>query len=159
MIDEAPGPLGKGTEGDPRLVVEAWLAVPGPSGWRALMLKRSPESGGFWQGVSGRVEAFDASLRAAALREIREETGLATGIELFDLGRWIAFRGFTGTHYRKRSLGAILPHGTRAQDVVLSEEHVDVVLTTFDDARALIRWPENADELTSLESRVRARTR
>lgn len=122
-----------------------------------LLLRRAPGHGGFWQGVSGRVEADDASLAAAALREIREETGVAAGVSVFDLGRWIDFRGFTGTVYRKRSLGAVLPPQTTPATIALSEEHDHAGLFTFDEARAQIRWPENAEELVALERAVAAR--
>ncbi len=154
-IDEPPGTLGRGTAEEPRLVIEAWLAVPVSDGWRCLLLRRSPASGGYWQGVSGRVETFDVSLRAAALREIREETGIATGVEITDLGRFIDFRGFlSGAHFRKRSLGAILPPGVTAKSIRLSEEHDDAELLTFDDARARLRFPENVRELTTWEERL-----
>ena len=155
-IDDPPGPIGRGTADDPRLVVETWLAVPGTESWRVLMLRRAPGHGGFWQGVSGRVETFDESLRAAALREIREETGITAVVSLFDLGRWIEFQGFTRTHYRKRSLGAILPAGTAPENVILSDEHDAVDLVTFDDARTRVRWPENAEELHALEQALPA---
>ena len=136
-------------------MIEAWLAVPVADGWRCLLLRRSPASGGYWQGVSGRVEAFDLSLRAAALREIREETGIASGVELFDLGRFIDFRGFlSGAHFRKRSLGAILPAGVTADSITLSDEHDDAALQTFDEARARLRFPENVRELTIWEERL-----
>jgi len=125
--------------------------VRSPVGWRVLLLRRAPGHGGFWQGVSGRVEAEDASLAEAALREIREETGIAGGVSVFDLGRWIEFRGFTGTVYRKRSLGAVLPPGTEPGTIALSDEHDRVALFTFDEARSKIRWPENAEELVALE--------
>lgn len=138
-------------------MIEAWLAVPAPTGWMSLMLRRTPASGGFWQGVSGRVEAFDASLRAAALREIREETGIAAGVEIMDLGRWADFRGFTGTHYRKRVLGAVLPASTTEVTIALSDEHDAVRLLSFADARALTRWPGNAAELAALEAIVMGR--
>jgi 8-oxo-dGTP pyrophosphatase MutT (NUDIX family) len=138
-------------------VVETWLAVPTSEGWRVLMLRRAPGHGGFWQGVSGRVESSDESLRAAALREIREETGLAEGVTVFDLGRWIDFQGFTGTRYRKRSLGAVLPHGVTPSLVVLCDEHDACDLVTFSEARSRIRWPENSEELTALEAALSAR--
>ena len=154
-IDEPPGLLGKGTAEEPRLVIEAWLAVPVEAGWRCLLLRRSPSSGGYWQGVSGRVESFDVSLRAAALREIREETGIADGVEITDLGRFIGFRGFlSGAHFRKRSLGATLPKGVTAASITLSDEHDAAELLTFDEARSRLRFPENVRELTTWEGRL-----
>jgi 8-oxo-dGTP pyrophosphatase MutT (NUDIX family) len=157
VIDDACGPLGAGTPDDPRLVIESWMALRTPAGWRVLLLRRAPDHGGFWQGVSGRVETCDASLRAAALREIREETGISGAVDVFDLGRWIDFRGLSGTCYRKRSLGAVVPPGTRADVVTLSEEHDAVEVVTFSEARARVRWPQNVDELTALEAALAAR--
>jgi len=154
-LDASPGPVGRGTADDPRLVIESWMAVPVEGAWLALLLRRAPDHGGFWQGVSGRVEPSDRSLRHAALREITEETGLSSGIAILDLGRWISFRGLlSGTYFRKRSLGAVLPAGTRAEAVRLSEEHDAVELVTFDEARLRMRFPENAAEMTALERRL-----
>ena len=157
VIDVPPGPLGKGTPEDPRLVIETWFAVPTGGDWLTLLLRRSPKDGGFWQGVSGRVEAYDVSLRAAAMREIEEETGLRSPIEVFDLGRWRTFRGFSGTHYRTRSIGAVLPLGTSASHGSLSDEHDAVEVLPFAAARALLSYPANVEELLSLEAIVRAR--
>ena len=151
-----PAFLGDGGPEAPRLVVDVWLAVPGPAAWSVLLLRRTPAEGGFWQGVSGGVEAHDASLWAAALREIREETGLAGGVEVFDLGRGVTFQGLrSGRTFKKRSLGARLPPGTTPAAVRLSEEHDDARVVTFDEARALVRFPINREELTVLEERVR----
>jgi 8-oxo-dGTP pyrophosphatase MutT (NUDIX family) len=157
-LDAPPGPVGRGTSEDPRLVVEAWLAVPAAEGWRTLLLRRAPAHGGFWQGVSGRVETFDASIRAAALREIREETGIEGGVDVVDLGRWLEFRGFlSGTYFKKRSLGAVLAAPFAAAAVRLSEEHDAVDLLTFAEARSRIRFPENAEEIATLERRLPSR--
>ena len=152
MIDQPPGPLGSGTPEDPRLVVESWLAIPGADGWRLLVLRRTPQSGGFWQGVSGRVEAFDRSLRAAALREIREETGLDAGIEIVDLELWTTFRGpMSGATFRKRSLAAILPPTVTAASIRLSDEHDAAEILSIADARRRLRFRPNQDELDALE--------
>ncbi len=148
-----PGDVGDYTPARPRLAVDAWLGVPAAEGWRVLMLRRTQAHGGFWQGISGRVEPADATLGEAALREIREETGLASGVRLIDLGRWIEFVSpFSGRSYRKRSLGAILPAGTEPSDVVFSDEHDEARLVDFDEARALVKWDLNVEELTALEA-------
>lgn len=165
MRDDAPvldaplGPdVGDCSEAAPALLVEVWLAVPTQDGWRALMLLRSRVRGGFWQGVSGRVEHDDGSLRRAALRELGEELGLDDGIALTDLGTWYVFQSaFSGRWFRKRSLAARLPAGTSPATITLSEEHVEARLVTFDDARALVRWDENVAELHALERQLAQR--
>ena len=156
LWEARPGDVGDYTPANPRLVVDTWLGVPENAGWRVLMLRRTEAHGGFWQGVSGRVDSDDTSLGAAALREIREETGLGDGVKLIDLGRWIEFVSpFTGRSYRKRSLGAIFPAGTRPEDVVFSEEHDEARLVSFEEARALVRWDLNVEELIALEAALR----
>jgi 8-oxo-dGTP pyrophosphatase MutT (NUDIX family) len=49
-----------------------------------LMLRRTPERGGFWQGVSGAPVVGETD-REAAVREIREETGFDVEGSLFSL--------------------------------------------------------------------------
>ncbi len=48
--------------------------VPVAPDGRVLLLRRSPDRGGFWQPVTGRIEPGE-SPQAAAERELREETG------------------------------------------------------------------------------------
>jgi 8-oxo-dGTP pyrophosphatase MutT (NUDIX family) len=147
-----------GTPASPRLVVDTWLAVPPAERaglWRVLLLRRAPGHGGFWQGVSGRVERSDASLAAAARREIREETGYVEGVDVFDLGRWLEFTGpASGTRFRKRSLGAVLPAHAGPDTVRLSDEHSEARLLDFPGARALVGFAVNVEELAALEERV-----
>lgn len=153
LLAPLPRSLGAGTREAPRLCVDVLLAVPAPASWRLLVLKRRPEQGGFWQGVSGRVEAFDAHLCAAALREIREETGYASGVEVIDLGRWVEFVSpLSGHSFRKRCLGALLPPHAGPTTVRLSEEHEEARLVTFAEAHGLVRFPENRVELATFEA-------
>jgi 8-oxo-dGTP pyrophosphatase MutT (NUDIX family) len=148
-------PLGDGTPGSPRLVVETWMAVPTRSGMRVLLLRRGEDHGGFWQGVSGCVESVDGTLRRAAEREITEELGLEGGFEICDLGLWHEFEGvISGASFRKRTLGTLLPSGTTTESVTLSEEHVEARIVSFDEARALVRFKENVAELTALEKLI-----
>lgn len=156
LLAPLPRSLGDGTPGAPRLVVDIWLAVPGRDGCRVLLLRRTPVEGGFWQGVSGSVERYDAHLADAARREIREETGYDEGVVVFDLGRWVEFEGLrSGRAFRKRSLGALLPTHAGPTTVRLSDEHEEARLVTFEEARALVLFPVNREELTTLEERVR----
>jgi 8-oxo-dGTP pyrophosphatase MutT (NUDIX family) len=158
LIAPLPASLGDGTPDSPRWIVDVWLAVPRGPAWLALLLKRREDQGGFWQGVSGGVEPTDPHLLGAARREIGEETGYADGVEVFDLGRWIRFTSrATGRTFVKRSLGAVLPARAGPDGVTLCEEHEEARLVSFDEARRLVSFPENVDELTTLETMVRAR--
>ena len=104
-----------------------------------------------WSLPKGHVEDGETATDAA-VREIREETGIAAGVELVDLGRTRDFRGLiSGAHFRSRSLGALLPEGTTAAGVRLSDEHDAVELLTFAEARARLRFPENVSELLAWE--------
>ncbi|AEI67724.1 lipoyl(octanoyl) transferase LipB [Corallococcus macrosporus] len=87
---------------------------------RVLLVRRRPERGGFWQVLTGRLEAGESPARAAA-RELEEETGLRA--PLVDLSYRHAF-----------ALGDALPprlveeHGFAVQvppdaDVRLGAEH------------------------------------
>ncbi len=126
--------------------------MPTPDGWRALMLRRSEAHGPFWQGISGRVEATDGTLRAAVQREMHEETGIEAGYAIHDLGPWLEFKSaYSERFYRKRPIAVVLPEGTTAASVRLSHEHVEARITTFDEARELVQWPGNEEALTALE--------
>jgi lipoyl(octanoyl) transferase len=54
--------------------------VPVAADGRVLLLQRSPERGGFWQPVTGRIEPGEEPI-AAARRELREETGADVPVE------------------------------------------------------------------------------
>ncbi|MDJ0973116.1 MAG: NUDIX domain-containing protein [Planctomycetota bacterium] len=145
-----PAHLGSGTRDDPWHVVEVWLAVPETgSAPRALMLRRTPKGGGFWQGVSGRVEPGDATYLDAAFRELAEETGLPrAGVEVIDLDRTMDFVGPVSQRwFRKWGVGFVLPSGTDAGRVVLSDEHDEAVLMTFAEAAAALRFEGQVTEL------------
>ncbi len=70
---------------------EALVVVhrPGPAGREFLVLERAPDRHGYWHVVAGALE-WGESARAAAARELREETGLDAAPE--HLGREYAYR-------------------------------------------------------------------
>ncbi|MDF1701806.1 MAG: NUDIX domain-containing protein [Planctomycetota bacterium] len=159
-IDHPIHDVGAGTQEDPRLIVELWLPIPVGARWELLMCRRVPARGGFWQGVSGRVEASDASLRHAALRELGEELQLGAGrlAEVLDLEQTYDFASLRGDRfYRKHCMAVLLSAGTDVEHVTLSEEHDECVRMTFEQAIDLARFPEYVTELESLEARLYAR--
>jgi 8-oxo-dGTP pyrophosphatase MutT (NUDIX family) len=96
-----PGPgeeLNTGPETVPRLAATVILLRGGASRLEVLLAQRNPEArfmGGAWVFPGGAVSAGDgageAGLRAAAVRELGEETGvvLADPAELIAFSRWI----------------------------------------------------------------------
>ena len=66
------------------------------------------------------------------------------------------FRLAVGGRLAFGSLGALLPPGTTAESVVLSDEHDAVVLVSFEEAVSRIRFPVNAEELRALEAALRS---
>jgi lipoyl(octanoyl) transferase len=66
--------LGRGAARSPGPDLRTISVVPVSADGRVLLLRRSPERGGFWQQVTGRIERGEQP-EAAARRELREETG------------------------------------------------------------------------------------
>ena len=146
--------LGHGTNAAPQLTVEVWLPLRGATPPRMLMLRRSKSRGAFWQGVSGRVEPTDATLRDAAAREVREETGLPCEAQDFvDLRHGYAFFGtMSGRPFRKRCVALWLPEDLTPDQVQLSDEHVEARVVSFDAAQELVRYDEMKAELNALRT-------
>ena len=118
---------------------------------RVLLLLRPESRSAGWQGVTGRVEPDDASLEAAALREVAEETGLPAPDELWDLGLERAYLGYDGVDYAQRSFAA-----RYADPIAVSStpEHEEARWVTPDEARAMVRWDSDRMALALLEARL-----
>ena len=71
--------------------IDAYVLRPGPSGLEVLVLRRAPggRSPGSWETVHGHIEPGETPVQAA-LREIREETGLEPA-RLYNVSRVEAF--------------------------------------------------------------------
>jgi 8-oxo-dGTP pyrophosphatase MutT (NUDIX family) len=101
MEPAQPGPgeeLNTGAVTTPRLAASVIVLRGGEQGLEVLLVQRNPESrfmGGAWVFPGGAVDAADgegeAALRAAGVREVAEEAGIAIAdpAELVPFSRWI----------------------------------------------------------------------
>jgi dATP pyrophosphohydrolase len=114
-----------------------------------LVARRSADGGGYWHTIAGTVEAGEAS-PAAALRELREETGLGTA-DLQPLGAF----GYTRESWEEAPglrvhVEAFLVDVEPGWEPELNEEHDEYRWLSREDAAALLFWPEPAALLRSL---------
>ena len=125
----APGPTARGSVS---------VVVVAPSGERVLVLKRTEPRGGFWQPVTGRVEAGERPDRTA-VRELREETGLEVPVQPIDTPHAFAMGALDGAPKVMREY----PFVARAPDdavVRLSSEHDAFEWVSPSEAIARVPW-------------------
>jgi len=119
--------------------------------WEYLLLRRIPVRGGFWQGVSGGVEGEEDTMETAK-REMAEETGLVPlAIEKVD---------YTYSLPVEAKWRHAYPAGTQEvreyvfvsrvsdkQAVSMSPEHDSCRWCMYEEALAMLKWPENIEAL------------
>ena len=148
--DKTERPSSAANEGALR-VVEAILFLPGDAP-RFLMLRRSRERGGWWQGVTGTAEPGE-SLKDAARREVAEETGVTSPARMIDLD--FAFHFELSRYGGGRTVNAVKhSFGVQVDDeqVKLSDEHDSSVWVGFEDALRLLTWEDNKEALRRLRA-------
>lgn len=101
---------------------------------RVLLLERTPEKGGFWQPVTGRVEAGERPDRAA-LRELKEETGLEAATQPIDSPHAFAW-GTSGPRVAREF--PFIARVSQSAPIILSAEHVRSEWVTADEALARV---------------------
>ena len=114
-----------------------------------LVAHRSPDGGGYWHTIAGGVEEGE-EWHAAALRELREETGLEA-VELQPIGEFSYVResweSEPGLHV---DVHAFLLDVEPGWEPALNDEHDEYRWLPRNEAAALLFWPEPAQLLRSL---------
>jgi dihydroneopterin triphosphate diphosphatase len=114
-----------------------------------LVAHRSPSSGGYWHTIAGTVEPGEG-FHAAAVRELREETGLSV-TELQPLGEFAYTRESWEEEPGLRvHVEAFLVEVEPGWEPELNEEHVEYRWLGREEAAELLFWPEPAALLRSL---------
>lgn len=129
-----------------------------------LLLKRLPEHGGFWQGITGSPEG-DENDEDAAIREVREETGLdiAGRLEALDFRYELHWHEDDPVRWERLygpNVGAVPEEVYTAEvlngwePVLAPLEHEAFRWCTFDRALELLKWENNRRALVAARERL-----
>ncbi len=136
-------------------MIECWLfrVVPPDDAVEILLIRRAPDRifPGLWQCVTGSIEPGE-TVPQAAMREVREETGLGPdGIEAFyDLDQVAPFfdEGPDAVVVSAIFAARVSPHAQPRA----SHEHDGMRWVSADEAPALAIWPSYAESVRRVRS-------
>ncbi|MFZ9596681.1 MAG: NUDIX domain-containing protein [Bdellovibrionia bacterium] len=136
--------------------VQVWIYFQNPTTrvYSFLLLKTTPERGGFWQPVTGGVKKRE-SLANAALREAVEESGLEFHCvpEPIEYGFEYEKKGAKYLEYGfAMSLGPI--SGQPPQVSLSKQEHTEYEWVTAKEACARLHFPSNVTMLKTFLSKL-----
>jgi dATP pyrophosphohydrolase len=112
-----------------------------------LLLKRNSILGGYWQPVTGFIEAPETN-RQAALRELSEETGVEEYERVLDPKHFFFF----DMNGRQCSVSVLAIEVRALPKIRLSYEHTDYDWLGYDEARNRLHWENNRETLDILHS-------
>ncbi len=113
-----------------------------------LMLKRNEQRGGFWQPVTGGVEAGE-NLIQAVNRELQEETGIIDYLRILDDVYYFEFDTIECGTLKEYVFGIQVAPNI---DVEISYEHTDMKWCTIEESLALLKYESNKNALKKLVS-------
>ncbi|NLM51342.1 MAG: NUDIX pyrophosphatase [Firmicutes bacterium] len=114
-----------------------------------LLLKRTPDLGGYWQPVTGYIEPPETN-RAAALRELAEETGIEKYEQVFDPHHFYFF----DMNGKKCAMTVLAVEVKNPPPIRLSEEHTACQWLSYAEARRKLYWPNNKEALDILHAKL-----
>ncbi len=130
------------------------------AGRRYLLLRRVADHGGFWQFVTGSLEADETHIQTA-VREVFEETGIRSGeSDLIDLNLTNVFE-ISAVWLRKYAPGV-----RRNEEVCFAlrvekcevridpVEHTDYVWVDYESAESMLHWESNRKALDATRKKV-----
>jgi 8-oxo-dGTP pyrophosphatase MutT (NUDIX family) len=125
-------------------VVDVFVVRPRPDGWRVLALRRARgvRCPGAWEAVHGSIEPGERP-EAAALREVREETGLEVE-RLYNVTVHPFYLHAAGVVQLAVVFTAFV---AEPGDVTRGAEHDDHAWLTLDEALARLFWPRERSTL------------
>ncbi|HEX6537378.1 MAG TPA: NUDIX domain-containing protein [Gemmatimonadaceae bacterium] len=129
--------------------IDVLLLRRGASGWETLIMQRAEGTRctGAWEVVHGRIEAGERP-EEAAVREVREETGLEVE-RLYN----VTVQPFYLHMFSAVMLAVVFAAFPREGRVTLGPEHADAEWVSVEDARRRLAWPRSRtalDEALSL---------
>jgi len=139
--------------------VQVWIYRKKPDGspdietgsYEVLLLRTIAKRGSFWQPVTGSVEKGE-TVAAAALREAREETGLAFAHEIESLDKSFVFES-PRKEIEEHGFALRAPDGGAIK--MDPREHDDHQWVTPEAALKLVYFSSNADMLRILMARLK----
>ena len=114
-----------------------------------------------WQWISGGVEDFDKDEISAAKREVYEETGIGSNVNITELEGYTKipvvniakeFRWGNQVYYAEEFSFAV---NISDQSIKLSEEHSEYKWVSYEEAKSLLKYDSNKSALWELNEKIK----